>query len=77
MMLHADDGPTGLFIRVASGCDHGASVSWSPADAAKLIAEAKAKDGLPVVIVLRSSGQPPVHLLAKVNNRQVAAATIR
>ena len=43
----------GLFIIVASGCDHGAQVTWTPKGDATLVKSANAKDGLPVAVVLR------------------------
>lgn len=48
---------TGLYIRVAPGCDTGALVSWAPRNQARILREADAADGNPVVVVL----QPTSH----------------
>jgi hypothetical protein len=42
-----------LFLKVSSDCDHGATVSWSPNGAAKLLATAPANDGRAAAVVLR------------------------
>ena len=69
---------TGVFIRVAKGCAVGATVSLSPARRGKIVREALARDGRPVVVVVTTvSLKRGVHLVATRNGHQVAAATIR
>jgi hypothetical protein len=50
-----------LFIKVSDNCKHGARVTWTPASAATLVEQALAKDGQPVVVVLKP-GPRPVHM---------------
>lgn len=42
-----------LFIRVSEDCLHGATVTWTPADAVALVRRAPARDGLDAAVVLR------------------------
>jgi hypothetical protein len=42
-----------VFIVVATGCDRGATATWSPIGDATLVRAANAKNGLPAAIVLR------------------------
>jgi hypothetical protein len=42
-----------IFVRVSETCDSGATVTWTPADQATLVGQAKAKDGRPVAVALR------------------------
>jgi hypothetical protein len=66
-----------IYIRVAPGCDHGAAISWEPAGAARLIAEAKAHDGLPVVVVLAAARRcSPFTLVGTRDGQTVARASV-
>lgn len=42
-----------LFIKVSDDCAHGARVTWTPVQAATLVKEAAAHDGLAAAVVLR------------------------
>lgn len=44
-----------IYLRVAAGCEHGATFQIDPAGAASVAAEADARDHLPVAVVLQAA----------------------
>ncbi|QNE34624.1 hypothetical protein [Leifsonia shinshuensis] len=42
-----------LFLKVSDDCDRGATVQWTPADAATQLREVRASDGRPAAVILR------------------------
>jgi hypothetical protein len=73
-VLQSSDGK--FYFQVAQGCDHGSHVTWIPESAARLVAKADARDGLPVVVVLQPC-QSSFRLTATQNGKVVASATAR
>ncbi len=65
-----------VYLRVATGCDHGASVSISPEDAATVVREADARDGLPAAVVLQVLSTAEIHVTATRDGALVASAVI-
>jgi hypothetical protein len=67
-----------LYFRVASGCDHGARVSWVPPSAAHLVKAAHTGDGLMAAVVLRPATRRSAFRLTGTRyGRVVASATVR
>jgi hypothetical protein len=62
-----------LFIKVSDDCAHGAGVSWTPAQAATLMKEADARDGLPAAVVLQPTTPTAAFTVAAERNGTVVA----
>jgi hypothetical protein len=62
-----------LYIRVSDDCAHGARVTWTPATAATLVKQARAKDGLPAAVVLRPATPTAAFTLSAERNGAVVA----
>jgi hypothetical protein len=45
-----------IYLRVAQGCRHGAVVTWTPPDGARLVLDVKSQDGHSTAVVLKPRG---------------------
>jgi len=65
-----------LFIRVSTSCAKGAKVSIDPPGAAVIVAEADARDRLPVVVVISAAMTQAYTVTARRDGGIVATATV-
>jgi hypothetical protein len=64
-----------VFVRVSDSCASGATVTWTPAHQAVLVAQAKAKDGKAVAVALRPATRHAKFRLRATRDGHVTAWT--
>ena len=65
-----------VFLRMATGCDRGVTISIRPAGAATIGRQANARDGLPVAVVLDVMTAADIHVTGTRDGTLVASAEI-
>ncbi len=65
-----------VFLRVATGCDHGVTLSITPAGTATITREADARDGLPAAVVLDVLSNAEIHVTGVRDGVEVSSAEI-
>jgi hypothetical protein len=54
-----------VYVRVAEGCDQGSTVAITPSDAFAIVRAVSAKDGRPVLVILKPLRGVPAELVAR------------